>query len=55
MSYIAAKLKNDLIISRLIDERFPDYESVIPKDNNNELKVNKKQLFERYKESFYLF
>ena len=39
--YIAAKLKNDLIISRLIDERFPDYESVIPKDNNNELKVNK--------------
>ena len=40
-AYIAAKLKGDLIVSRLIDERFPDYESVIPKDNNNILKVTK--------------
>ena len=40
-AYIAAKLEKDIIISRLIDERFPDYESVIPKDNNNELIVNK--------------
>ncbi len=40
-AYIAAKLKGDLIISRLIDERFPDYESVIPKDNNNTLTANK--------------
>ena len=40
-AYIAAKLNNDLIISRLIDERFPDYESVIPKDNNNILTVTK--------------
>jgi len=29
-----------LIISRIIDERFPDYESVIPKDNDKELKAD---------------
>ena len=40
-NYIAAKIKNDIVITRLIDERFPDYESVIPKDNNKTLKVFK--------------
>ena len=32
------------IITRLIDEVFPDYEVVIPKDNNKILNINKKDL-----------
>ena len=40
-NYIAAKLNTDIVITRLIDERFPDYESVIPKDNNKTLIINK--------------
>ena len=34
------RLKDDLIVSRLIDERFPDYESVIPKNTTNHQKCN---------------
>ena len=40
-NYIAAENGKDIIITRLIDERFPDYDSVIPKDNKKELKVSK--------------
>ena len=34
-------IKQDTIISRTINEVFPDYESVIPTDNNKVLKIDK--------------
>ena len=43
-NHISAKMGNDLVITRIIDERFPDYESVIPKDNHKTLKVEKESL-----------
>jgi len=42
--YIKATIKKDTIISRTINEVFPDYESVIPKENNKKLKTDKKTL-----------
>jgi DNA polymerase-3 subunit beta len=33
-----------LVISRLIDAKYPDYNAVIPVDNNNELIINRKDL-----------
>ena len=39
-----ASLGSDTIYTRIIDEKFPDYESVIPKDNDKELKVERKPL-----------
>lgn len=35
---------NIKMICRLIDERFPDYENVIPVDNNNTIGINKEEL-----------
>src|SRR5690606_18274627 len=32
------------MICRLIDERFPDYENVIPLDNENEMTINRIEL-----------
>ena len=43
-TYITATIKKDTIISRTISEVFPDYESVIPLDNNKTLKVDKKTI-----------
>ncbi len=43
-THITATIDQDTIISRTITEVFPDYESVIPKDNNNKLIVDKKIL-----------
>tara|TARA_Y100001970_G_C14231391_1_gene858862 strand:+ start:550 stop:1653 length:1104 start_codon:yes stop_codon:yes gene_type:complete len=43
-THIQATINEDTIISRTINEVFPDYESVIPTDNNNILKVDKKTL-----------
>ena len=43
-THLTATIEQDTIISRTISEVFPDYESVIPTDNNNELKVDKKSL-----------
>tara|TARA_B100000029_G_scaffold515454_1_gene622454 strand:- start:2665 stop:3777 length:1113 start_codon:yes stop_codon:yes gene_type:complete len=40
-NHLTAKMKNDLVITRIIDERFPDYESVIPKENDKKMKVDK--------------
>jgi len=40
-THITATIKKDTIISRTIGEVFPDYESVIPTDNNKILKVDK--------------
>ena len=41
-NYMTATINQDTIISRTINEVFPDYESVIPRDNNKILKVDKK-------------
>ncbi|MBW3546448.1 MAG: DNA polymerase III subunit beta [Bacteroidetes bacterium] len=35
------KFNNVKMICRLIDERFPDYENVIPVDNNNKMVINR--------------
>ena len=43
-SVFTAKIGMDTIYTRIIDEKFPDYESVIPKDNDKELKVDRKDL-----------
>ena len=43
-NHITAIIKKDTIISRTISEVFPDYESVIPVDNNKTLKVDKKTI-----------
>ena len=32
------------MISRLVDERFPDYENVIPQDNNNDIEIERTAL-----------
>ena len=42
-NYIAAENNKDVVITRLIDERFPDYDSVIPKDNKKVLNVSKSE------------
>jgi DNA polymerase-3 subunit beta len=44
-SHISAKVKKDIISTRIIGERFPDYESVIPKDNDKVLKTEKEAFF----------
>ena len=38
---IMVEVGDDIFYSRIIDERFPDFESVIPKDNNKELIINR--------------
>ena len=43
-THLTATIDQDIIISRTISELFPDYESVIPTDNNNKLIVDKKTL-----------
>ena len=40
-NHLTAKMKNDLVITRIIDERFPDYESVIPKENDKKMTIDK--------------
>lgn len=35
---------SDVVITRIIDETFPNYKSVIPENNDKKLKVDKKQL-----------
>ena len=41
-SFITAQLQKDIIITKIIDEKFPDYNSVIPKDNNKTFVIDKK-------------
>ena len=43
-NYLMAEINEDVIVSRTISESFPDYESVIPNNNNKTLKINKKDL-----------
>ena len=40
-SFLKAQIKNDIVITKIIDEKFPDYNSVIPKDNNKTFTVDK--------------
>jgi DNA polymerase-3 subunit beta len=40
-NHLTATIGSDTYFTRIIDERFPDYESVIPKDNDKELKVDR--------------
>ncbi|WP_421876974.1 DNA polymerase III subunit beta [Marinoscillum sp.] len=40
---------NVKMICRLIDERFPDYENVIPSDNENAMNINKAELLSSLK------
>lgn len=41
---IKIKTNDAVIISKLIDSEFPQYEKVIPKNNNNIVKINKQSL-----------
>ena len=41
---LAARVGSDVIITRIIDESFPNYESVIPKENNKRLIIEKNVL-----------
>ncbi|MDX1627066.1 MAG: DNA polymerase III subunit beta [Fulvivirga sp.] len=43
------KFGNIKMICRLIDERFPDYENVIPADNNNKMVIDRDELLSSLK------
>ena len=43
-SYIVFKLKNCTIVSRQLEGKFPNYEGVIPSDNDKKLTINKNML-----------
>ncbi|MFQ6611680.1 MAG: DNA polymerase III subunit beta [Fidelibacterota bacterium] len=43
-NHLTATIGTDNYFTRIIDERFPDYESVIPKDNDKELKIDRNAL-----------
>jgi DNA polymerase-3 subunit beta len=45
-SKIIFTLGNITVVSKLIDGKFPDYDRVIPKDNDKTLEVNSKEFFE---------
>ena len=42
--HLTAKINNDLVLTRIIDEKFPDYESVIPRENDKTLNIEKEIL-----------
>ncbi len=43
-NFITAILERDIIITKIIDEKFPDYDSVIPKEHNKTLLIKKNDL-----------
>ena len=43
-NHLTAITGSDTVLTRIIDERFPDYESVIPKENDKTLKTEKEIL-----------
>lgn len=49
--FLTSSYKNITITSRLIDDTFPNYESVIPTDNEKTLKINKSELISSIKRS----
>lgn len=48
-SNVYFNLDNIRMVSRLIDERYPDYENVIPTNNTNKLTINRLRLFSSLK------
>lgn len=42
--HVRFKSGNTMLISRLINEQYPNYESVIPRENDKELKVSREQM-----------
>ena len=48
-NYISISHKNQTVFSRIIKDTYPDYEKVIPPDNNKTLMINKKELLEAIK------
>ena len=43
-NHITATFGDDTVHSRIIDERYPDYESVIPKNNDKDLTIDTKEI-----------
>ena len=48
-NHIGVELEDVKICSRIIKDRYPDYESVIPKDNENEAVISKTELINSVK------
>jgi len=46
---LTATIGGDSLFTRIIDERFPDFESVIPKDNDKELLIEREALLSAVK------
>ena len=46
---LTANVGEDTVFTRIIDERYPDFESVIPKDNDKELVVEREALLSAVK------
>ncbi len=42
--HVRFKSGNTIVVTRLINEQYPNYESVIPKDNEKKLFINKEQM-----------
>lgn len=49
--FLTSTYKNVTISSRLIDDTFPNYDSVIPTDNEKKLKINREDLISSVKRS----
>jgi DNA polymerase-3 subunit beta len=49
VSNVFFKFDHVRMISRLIDERYPDYENVIPSDNNNIMSINRAEILSSLK------
>lgn len=47
--HVQFKSGNTIVISRLINEQYPNYESVIPRDNDKELLIDKSQMLSTVK------
>lgn len=47
--HVMFKVDNSFLISRLINEKYPNYESVIPRDNDKILRVDKDELLSAVK------
>jgi len=48
-NHLNLALENDVIYTRIIDERFPDYENVIPKDNDKSLTIGRDDILSAVK------
>ena len=48
-NYISVSHKNQTIFSRIIKDSYPDYEKVVPLDNNKQLVINRQNLIDSIK------